>query len=51
LKVSRQEMPASTRILVRALATKVQLPLLPLASIDTIMHMHEAYATSLWIRE
>jgi len=25
--------------------------LLPLASIDTITHMQEAYATSLWIRE
>src|SRR5580698_5187196 len=36
LKVSRQEMPASTRIRVQALATTAQLPRLPLASMDTL---------------
>jgi hypothetical protein len=51
LKVSRQEMPASTKILVRVLATIAQFPRLPLASIDTLTHMHGAYATGLWIRE
>src|SRR5580693_6079420 len=36
LKVSRHEMPASTRIRVRALATTAQLPRLPEASIVTL---------------
>jgi hypothetical protein len=35
LKVSRQEIPASTRIQVLALETRVLLPRLPLASTDT----------------
>jgi hypothetical protein len=48
LNVSRQEMPASTRILVRVLATNAQFPRLPLASIDTVTPMHEAYASPLW---
>ncbi len=39
LKVSRHEMPASTRIFVRELATNAQFPLLPLASIETVTHM------------
>jgi hypothetical protein len=44
LKVSRQEMPASTRMRVLALATKAQFPRLPLASIETFTHMQAAYA-------
>src|ERR1700758_2515181 len=51
LKVSRQEMPASTRIFVQALATIAQLPRLPLASIETHTPMLAAYASALWIRE
>jgi len=51
LQVSRQEMPASTRILVRALATNAQFPRLPLASIETVTPMLAAYATALWNRE
>src|SRR3954447_6191460 len=39
LKVSRQEMPASTRIFVLALATIAQLPRLPEASIETLTPM------------
>ena len=39
LNVSRQEIPASTRILVRELATMAQLPRLPLASIETLTPM------------
>jgi len=49
LKVSRQEMPASTRILVHALATIAQFPRLPLASMETHRLMLAAYAHSLWI--
>src|ERR1035437_816081 len=49
LKVSRQEMPASTRILVQALATTAQFPRLPLASIETHTPMTAAYAPALWI--
>src|ERR1019366_2836523 len=49
LKVSRQEMPASTRILVQALATTAQFPRLPLASIETHTPMTAAYAPTLWI--
>ena len=49
LKVSRQEMPASTRILVRALATYAQFPRLPLASIETVTHMPESIRAPLWI--
>jgi hypothetical protein len=51
LNVSRQEMPASTSILVRALATKAQFPRLPLASIETVTPMYAAYAPLLWNRE
>src|SRR5579863_2331491 len=36
LKVSRQEIPASTRIFVVALATIAQLPRLPEASMETL---------------
>src|SRR5579864_1777040 len=39
LNVSRQEMPASTRILVFALDTIAQFPRLPEASIDTLTPM------------
>jgi hypothetical protein len=42
LKVSRQEIPASTKILVCVLATSAQFPRLPLASIDTVTHMHRS---------
>src|SRR5579864_3244620 len=49
LNVSRQEMPASTRILVQALATIAQFPRLPLASIETHTLMLAAYAHALWI--
>src|ERR1700688_2471650 len=49
LKVSRQEIPASTRIFVRELATNAQFPLLPLASIETVTHMPGAYTPPLWI--
>ena len=51
LNVSRQEMPASTSILVRALATNAQFPRLPLASIETVTPLYEAYAPLLWNRE
>src|SRR5580692_12512724 len=51
LNVSRQEMPTSTRIRVRALATNAQFPRLPLASIETVTPMHAAYASLLWNRE
>src|ERR1700728_2471921 len=49
LNVSRQEMPASTRILVQVLATTAQFPRLPLASMETHTPMHAAYAPALWI--
>src|SRR5258708_14836563 len=39
LKVSRQEIPASTRIFVQALATTAQLPRLPLDSMVTLTPM------------
>ena len=39
LKVSRHEIPASTRILVEALATSAQLPRLPEASMETLTPM------------
>src|SRR5438067_13937820 len=39
LKVSRHEMPASTRILVVALCTMAQFPRLPLASTETVTPM------------
>jgi hypothetical protein len=42
-------MPASTRILVQALATIAQFPRLPLASIETHTLMLAAYAHTLWI--
>jgi hypothetical protein len=51
LKVSRHEIPASTRIFVRELATNVQFPRLPLASIETVTHMQAAYAPTRWNRE
>ena len=51
LKVSRQEMPASTRIFVQALATTAQFPRLPEASIVTLTPMLAAYALFLWNRE
>ena len=51
LKVSRQEMPASTRIFVVELATSAQLPRLPEASMDTLTPIPAAYALSLWNRE
>ncbi|HTU40869.1 MAG TPA: hypothetical protein VMF10_04120 [Candidatus Aquilonibacter sp.] len=51
LKVSRHEIPASSRILVCVLEISAQFPRLPLASIDTLTHMSAAYVTLLWIRE
>src|SRR5271168_1886499 len=39
LKVSRHEMPASTRMRVRVLCTMAQLPRLPLASTESDMPM------------
>jgi hypothetical protein len=51
LNVWRQEMPASTSILVRVLATNAQFPRLPLASIETVTPIPAAYAPTLWIRE
>jgi hypothetical protein len=49
--VSRQEIPASTRILVRELETIVLFPRLPLASTETETPMSEAYSLRLWKRE
>src|ERR1700735_57294 len=51
LKVSRQERPAATRIVVQALATTAQLPRLPEASMVTLTPMTAAYAPCLWKRE
>src|SRR5262249_1025041 len=39
LKVSRQEMPVSTRTRVRVVATRAQFPRLPLASTETVTPM------------
>jgi hypothetical protein len=50
LHVSRQEMPASTRIFVQALATTAEFPRLPLASMETLTPIPAAYARSLWIQ-
>jgi hypothetical protein len=49
--VSRQEMPASTRIFVPELETIVLFPRLPLASTDTETAMPEGYSLRLWKRE
>ena len=52
LKVSLQEMPASTRILVRDVCTTAVLPRLPLASTDTeTAMMRSGYPFRLWNRE
>jgi len=51
LTVSRQEIPASTRILVRELETIVLFPLLPLARTETETAIHEEYSLRLWKRE
>src|SRR5258708_22785752 len=51
LNISRQEMPASTRIRVQALATTAQFPRLPLASTVTLTLITAAYASTLWNRE
>jgi hypothetical protein len=48
LKVSRQEIPASTRILVDELRTIVLFPRLPLASTETDTPMRAAYSLALW---
>jgi hypothetical protein len=48
LKVSRQEIPASTRIRVDELCTIVLFPRLPLASTETDTAMREAYSLALW---
>jgi hypothetical protein len=49
--VSRQEIPASTRILVRELETMVLFPRLPLANTETETPMSEGYSLHLWKRE
>jgi hypothetical protein len=49
--VSRQEIPASTRIFVRALEIIVLFPRLPLASTDTETPMCAGYSLLLWKRE
>ena len=46
LKVSRQEMPASTRMRVEELATSAQLPRLPEASIETLTPMASKHTLS-----
>ena len=51
LTVSRQEIPASTRIFVRELETIALFPRLPLASTDNETPMPEGYALRLWKRE
>jgi hypothetical protein len=48
LKVSRQEMPASTRMRVDELCTIVLFPRLPLASTETDTPMRAAYSLALW---
>jgi hypothetical protein len=49
--VSRQEIPASTKIFVRELETMVLFPRLPLASTETETPMCEEYSRGLWKRE
>ena len=49
--VSRQEIPASTRILVREVETIVLFPRLPLASTETVTPILEEYSRPLWKRE
>src|SRR5579884_1941429 len=51
LKVSRQEMPASTRIRVDELSTMAALPRLPLANTDRDTPMRAAYLLTLWKRD
>ena len=51
LTVSRQEIPASTRIFVRELETMALFPRLPLASTETETPMPEEYSRRLWKRE
>src|SRR5579872_1577064 len=51
LNVSRQEIPASTRIRVEELCTIVAFPRLPLASTDNETPMREAYSPPLWKRD
>jgi len=51
LTVSRQEIPASTRILVREVETIVLFPRLPLASTETETPISEEYSRRLWKRE
>jgi hypothetical protein len=51
LTVSRQEIPASTRILVRALETIVLFPRLPLANTETETPILGGYSLRLWKRE
>ncbi len=51
LKVSRQEIPASTRIHVVELCTIELFPRLPLASTETETPMNAGYIQQLWKRE
>ena len=51
LKVSRQEIPASTRMRVDELCTIALFPRLPLASTETDTPMAAAYAPPLWKRD
>src|SRR5689334_5735773 len=51
LKVSRAEIPASTRIRVELEEMSAVLPRLPLASTVKLTHMREAYREQLWKRE
>src|SRR5271154_899285 len=51
LKVSRQEIPASTRIRVDELSTIALFPRLPLASTETETPMSAAYSSLLWKRD
>jgi len=51
LKVSRQEIPASTRMRVEELSTMAEFPRLPLASTETETPMGEAYSQTLWKRD
>ena len=50
-KVSRQEIPASTKILVSELEIIVLFPRMPLASTETETAMLEEYSLELWKRE
>jgi hypothetical protein len=51
LTVSRQEIPASTRIFVRELETIELFPRLPLASTEIETAMVAGYSLRLWKRE